>query len=295
MNTTDLLNYWGDYMRAEGKTARTIHDRIRLFRFIEEDLGIPLMDITRANLVTYLGSQKVADRWSKGTRSRYRSTIHTFYTWLQDEGFRADNPAARLPRITVPEHDPNPVNVKDIELMVNSGAYKRTRMMIALHYYAGLRVHEIAKLHGRDIDWNNAVLTVLGKGGRIRRLGISDALWKLMQDYPRDGYWFPNFRRNRQFAAGEGHINSQSVSDAISDAFRRSGITGHRPHDLRASTATEQLEAGVNSLKTQRAMRHVSYATTERYTRLAIEATREAFNAQPVIQFPDRSGRRRAA
>ena len=257
--------------------------------------GKPLLEVTRIDLINYLGSEAVAERWSRGTRRHYRSTIHTFYTWVQDEGLRADNPAARLPKVTAVDHDPNPVHVNDIARMVASGAYKRSRMMIALHYYAGLRVHEIAKMHGRDVDWNNAILSVLGKGGRIRRLGIGDALWGLMQGWPTDAYWFPNHVANRQFEAGEGHILSNSVSDAIRDAYVRTGIVGHRPHDLRASTATEQLEAGVNSLKTQRAMRHVSYATTERYTRLAIEATREAFNAQPVIQFPDRSGRRRAA
>jgi integrase/recombinase XerD len=295
MNTDEVLTYWATYQRSEGKGARTIADRLRLLRFIEEETGTPILELTRLDLIAYLGSERVAERWSLGTRRRYRSTIHTFYTWVQDEGIRPDNPAARLPKVATFDHDPNPVHVNDIALMVSTGAYRKTRMMIALHYYAGLRVHEIAKMHGRDIDWNNAVLSVQGKGGRIRRLGISDALWALMQDFPRDAYWFPNHRANRFFAAGEGHIVSNSVSDAIRDAYLRSGITGHRPHDLRASTATEQLDAGVNSLKTQRAMRHVSYATTERYTRLAIEATREAFNAQPVIPFPERSGRRRAA
>lgn len=295
MTTDEILDYWRIYMRSEGKAHRTIDDRIRLMRMIEDEVGQPLKELTRTALITYLGSESVSEKWSLGTRRRYRSTIHTFYTWLQDEGIRADNPAARLPKISVPEHDPNPVHVADIALMVRTGAYRKTRMMIALHYYAGLRVHEIAKMHGRDVDWNNAILSVLGKGGRIRRVGVGDHLWELMQDFPRAAYWFPNHKTNRLYKAGEGHIMSNSVSDAIRDAFVRSGIVGHRPHDLRASTATEQLRSGVNSLKTQRAMRHVSYATTERYTHLDIEATREAFNAQPVIQFPERSGRKRAA
>jgi len=296
MNTDTLLNHWANYMRSEGRADRTIRERMTFFATIETEIGVPLIEITRLDLIAYLGHPDVVQKWKPSTRRHYRSSIHTFYTWLQDEGFRPDNPAARLPKIRVPEHDPNPVHVNDIARMVATGAYRKTRMMIALHYYAGLRVHEIAKMHGRDIDWNNAVLTVLGKGGRIRRLGISDALWTLMQGFPRDSYWFPNTKPNRTFGkVGEGHILSNSVSDAIQDAMHRSGITAHRPHDLRASTATEQLEAGVNSLKTQRAMRHVSYATTERYTRLSVESTREAFNAQPVIPFPARSGRKRAA
>jgi len=259
------------------------------FRTIENDIGKPLLEVTRADLITYLGA---ATQWQASTRRHYRSAIHTFYTWLQDEGYRLDNPAARLPTIAVKRHDPNPVPLADIQRMVSTGAYRKTRMMIALHYYAGLRVHEIAKMHGRDIDWRHAVLSVLGKGGTIRRVGIGDALWQLMQQFPRDAYWFPNHKANRLHAAGEGHILSNSVSDAIRDAMRRSGINNHKPHDLRASTATEQLNAGVQGIRTQRAMRHVNYATTEWYTRVDVEGTREAFNAQPVIIVPSRSGRR---
>lgn len=296
MVTDALLDYWASFMSAEGLGERTIRERLALFRTIETEIGKPLLEVNRQDLITYLGSPVVRERWSAGTRRHYRSSIHTFFTWAQDEGLRVDNPAARLPRISVKPHDPNPVAVDDIQLMVTTGAYRNTRMMIALHYYAGLRVHEIAKIHGRDIDWRHRILAVFGKGAVTRRIGLGDALWDLAQDYPRDEFWFPNKKPNRLYSTvGEGHVLSNSVSDAIRDAFRRSGIDNHRPHDLRASTATEQHLAGVPLFKTQKAMRHSSSATTEFYTRIDIEGTREAFNAQPTIDFPARSGRKRAA
>lgn len=291
MNTDQVLDYWAQYMRAEDLSPATIRERIRYFRNLEHELTTPLQQITRQQLIHHLGT----DRWSNTTRQHYRSALHTFYTWLQDEGIRADNPAARLPKVRVKKREPNPVPVTDIQRMLTTGAYRKTRVMIALHYYAGLRVHEIAKMHGRDIDWENRILTVKGKGGTTRRIGIGDALWAIVDEMPRDGYWFPNVKANRLHKPGEGHILSNSVSDVIRDAYLRAGIRTHRPHDLRASTATEQSRAGVSPLKIQRAMRHLSLATTELYTQITVEDTREAFNAQPVIQFPQRSGRRKAA
>lgn len=295
MNTDELLAFWANFMRAEGLAFRTVAERITLFRTIETEIGKPLLEIKRVDLIGYFGRPEIIERWSASTRRHYRSSVHTFYTWLQDEDLRTDNPAARLPRIFVPDRDPNPVPVADIQLMVSTGAYRRTRVMIALHYYAGLRVHEIARMHGSLIDWRNRVLRLPGKGGSVRSLGISAALWEVVKDMPQDRYWFPNHRANHLFAAGEGHIMRTSVSDAIHDAMIRSGIVGHRPHDLRASTATEQDRAGVSPLHTRKAMRHQSLATTTKYTAIGIEDTRDAFDAQPVIQIPARSGRRRAA
>jgi len=291
MGTDQVLNYWAQYMRAEDLSPNTIRERLRFFTNLQRDLTTPLLQITRQQLIAYLGTTK----WSNSTRQHYRSALHTFYTWAQDEQLRVDNPAARLPRVRVKKREPNPVPVTDIQRMLTSGAYRKTRVMIALHYHAGLRVHEIAKLHGRDIDWTNRILTVTGKGGTTRRIGIGDALWGIVAGQPRDRYWFPNRKANRTHAAGEGHVLSNSVSDVIRDAYLRAGITAHRPHDLRASTATEQSRAGVSPIKIQKAMRHLSLATTELYTQVTVEETREAFNAQPVIYMPHRSGRRKAA
>lgn len=296
LTTEQALSLWQSTMRFEGLGHRTIRERLQMCRAIEGDIGKPLILLERRDIIDYLGSDLAHMRWKPNTRRHYRSNLRGFFTWLQDEGFRLDNPTLRLPRIAVPERDPNPVPVDDIARMLATGAYRKTRVMIALHYYAGLRVHEIAKMHGRDVDWRNRILSVTGKGGSTRRIGIGAALWEVIQDMPRDAYWFPNLKPNRQFPViGEGHIMSNSVSDVIRDAMVRSGVLGHKPHDLRASTATEQAKAGVNPTRTQRSLRHMSYATTERYTRVDIEGTREAFDAQPVVPFPQRSGRRRAA
>jgi len=287
-----ILTFWRDWMTAQDLTARTITERIRFIRQVDRFIEGGFLTATRQDLIQFMGSDP---EWSNTTRAHYRSALHTFYTWLQDEEIRSDNPAAKLPKVKHRKRVPNPVEVADISAAVSSGAYRRTRQMIALHYYALLRGHEIAKVHGRDVDWRNRTIEVLGKGKKVRRVPINDALWEVVKDMPRDGYWFPNWKTNRVFAAGEGHILANSVSRLLAQALRRGGVHGHRPHDLRASGITEQVRAGVHVLVVQENAGHASAATTQLYNLVNLEQKRDGVASITPIEIPERSGRKRAA
>ncbi len=211
---------------------------------------------------------------------------------MQDEGLRLDNPAYRLPRVATRKREPNPFSVDEINQLLQSGIYRKTRVMVALHYYLGLRVSEIAAVNGDDIDWENRTLHTIGKGRKPATLPVPAAVWPLFHQMPRTGYWFPNRTKNKLHAAGEGHIMGNSVSGLIGEAIKRIGLK-HRPHDLRASLATEMHEAGVSDFIVQRSMRHSNMDTTTKYLLLRPEGIRHGFDLLPVLQMPERSGRRR--
>jgi integrase/recombinase XerD len=212
---------------------------------------------------------------------------------MQEEELRLDNPAYRLPRVATRKREPNPFTIDEINQLLNCGIYRKTRVMVALHYYLGLRVSEIAAVNGADIDWTARTLHTVGKGRKAATLPVPAALWPLLMEMPRTGYWFPNRTRNRMYAAGEGHITGNSVSGLIGEAIKRAGLK-HRPHDLRASLATEMHEAGVSSFIIQRSMRHSNMDTTTNYLLLKPEGIRSGFEALPVIHMPKRSGRPRS-
>lgn len=291
MESEKILEFWAQYMRAEDLTEATIKERIRFVVNVERVAG-EIMKVKRADLIAYMASNAT---WSNSTKQHYRSALHTFFTWLQDEEMRLDNPAAKLPKVKSRKRQATPVTTADIHRLLHGGAYKRTRLMVALHYYVGLRVSEIAQLHVDDIDWTNRTLTTLGKGRKKRVLPLNDAVWELLSSERRDGYFFPNWKANERYAAREGHILGRSVSDVLSRAMKRAGVTNHKPHDLRAATATEQSRAGVNAFVIQQNMRHEQANTTAGYILVDIEQMREGLNRLPSIPMPAHSNRRRAA
>ncbi|MEZ2371029.1 tyrosine-type recombinase/integrase [Arthrobacter sp. RCC_34] len=288
MNTEETLRYWTAYMRTADLAERTIRERLIFIRHVDRETS-GIYSVTKRELIEWIGAQ----RWSNSTRVHRRSGLNTFFAWMQEEGLRADNPAYQLPKVQMAPRDPRPFHVDEIEALLSSGIYRRTRVMVALYYYVGLRASEIAAVHGGDVDWRRQTLTTVGKGNKTKELPIPAALWEIVQDMPRDAYWFPNHQANRKFAAGEGHITGQSVSAVLSDAIRRAGLK-HRPHDLRAATATEMNRHGVSAFVIQGGMRHERMDTTNHYLKVDLEQIRAGYETLPVVSMPARSGRRAA-
>ena len=223
------------------------------------------------------------------SRATTRATFLAFYTFVHDEGLRADNPALRLPVVMVPKRRPRPYTQEQIDRLLSSGAYKRTRAMILLAAYQGLRASEIARMHSDDVDLESGTMKVLGKGGRTDYLPLH-AIIRDLAPTMRDGWWFP------ARAGREGHIKGQSVSDLLTDARDRAGIVDKRltGHSLRHSFGTELVRRGANIRAVQELMRHTSLSHTQQYTQVLDEDEREALAVLPMRKIPARSGRRLA-
>lgn len=135
-------------------------------------------------------------------------------------------------------------------------------MMILLAAMGGLRVHEIAKFRGEDIDVVNGIITVTGKGGATEIIPAHEAILADAGTFPLRGYWFPSYPRQ---GGGLPHVSRTAVSKAIHDTMIRAGILG-KPHQLRHWYGTTLLAEGVDMRIVQKLMRHKSVATTQIYT-----------------------------
>ncbi|WP_396645486.1 tyrosine-type recombinase/integrase, partial [Microbacterium sp.] len=224
---------------------------------------------------------------SPATRRTIRDALTTFFTFLQDEGFREDNPTTRLPAVRVPKGTPRPFTRAQVEAMLTSGAYWRTRVMILLGYYQGFRVSQIARVHGSDIDLLTMTIHTVGKGGKEGRLPLHPVIAEISKLMPKDDYWFPA-RGGRA-----GHIHGSSVTERITDAKRRAGITDPRltPHSLRHAFGSELVEENVDIRVVQELMMHESLSTTQIYTHVSERRKTEAINTRVAMPIPLHSGR----
>lgn len=285
MNDKDLLAAFADYQRSGNRAARTISTRASILRGFAARQDTNLLDATVFHMRRDIGREGIAP----STRATTRATFLAFYAFIQGEELRLDNPALRLPVVKVPPHRPRPYTQEQIDRLLSTGAYKRTRAMILLAAYQGLRASEIAAVHSDDVDLESGTLKVLGKGGRTDYLPLHPIIHDLAPTM-RDGYWFPA-RRGR-----EGHIKGQSVSDLLTDARERAGIvdTALTGHSLRHAFGTELVRRGANIRAVQELMRHSSLQTTQRYTQVLDEDRRTALSVLPQRAIPARSGRRTA-
>lgn len=273
---------FAEYQRSGNRAKRTISSRTSILRAFAARQDLELVNATVFDLRRDIGREGIAP----STRATTRATFLAFYGFLQAEGLRADNPALRLPVVKVPPHRPRPYTQDQIDVLLSSGAYKRTRAMILLSAYQGLRASEVAAVHSDDIDLAVGTLKVCGKGGRTDYLPLHPVIRELAPTM-RPGWWFPA-RRGQ-----DGHIRGQSVSDLLTDARERAGIVDRAltGHSLRHAFGTELVRRGANIRAVQELMRHSSLQTTQRYTQVLDEDRRIALAVLPARTIPIRSGR----
>lgn len=268
-----ILDQWRLWMQSQGLSNRTITERLATVRHMLTHTDVQPHDLAPTDIQSYL-----ARNMSPASRATYHATIRAFCTWMQRNGIRTDNPADLTPRPKRPKSAPRPVESSQLAALIAVANRRRTLTYILLGAMAGLRVHEIAKIRGEDIDPYTGVLTVVGKGGKVAQIPLHERILEEACHYPQHGYWFPTYTPDSKTP----HIAAHAVSAAISGAMHRAGFAG-KPHQLRHFYGTELVRAGVNLRIVQTLMRHESPATTAIYTRVNVDQMREGIAA---LTFP---------
>lgn len=262
---TDTLAAWELAMKGQGLSPRTVTERLATVRMMLERGAVDGPNLTPDHIRVFL-----ARRMSPATRATYHASIRAYCAWMLRAGIRDDNPADATDRPRRPKTGPRPIRSEQMKALMAKANRQRTRDYIALAALAGLRVHEIAKIHGRDLDPWTYVLNVVGKNSKQAEIPLHPDLHEMADRMPRDGYWFPAYS-----AQGNGeHVTSHAVSAAIRGAMQRAGFDG-KPHQLRHSYGTNLVRAGVHMRVVQKLMRHDSPASTAIYTAVEFDQLQE--------------------
>lgn len=257
------IEEWRLAQRAQGLSHRTVTERCRVAQSMADQTGDPLTVSTR-QVRAWVADQQV----SQSTRATYDRYCRALFRFLVEDGLRADDPMAKARRVRDPRREARPVTDAHLEALLASRMHRRTRVMVYLAAFQGLRVHEVAKIRGEDVDLLAGLLFVAGKGGVTASLPLHPLVASVAADMPRVGYWFPV----HAYTGRTGHIHGNSVSSMLSTAMRRAGIPGGTAHRLRHWYGTSLVKNGTNLRAVQQLLRHASLATTERYVRVEEQA-----------------------
>ena len=266
-----LLDTWTSTMQGQGLSERTIAERRRVIAQLARDTGTDPAALTAPTLSSWLATLP-----SAATRDAYYSITRAWTRWLILAGHRDDDPTIRVPRPRLPPAKPRPITDTQLATLLNLPLRRDTRTKILLAAYAGLRIHEIAKIRSTDVDQTAGTITITGKGSRTDTLPAHPLILNLATTYP-PGYWFPSPARPGQPVA------ARTVGTVISRALTRAGVDASA-HQLRHYFATTLLKNGADSRVVQTLMRHSSLATTGRYLAVSTDQQREALN---LLHQPD--------
>lgn len=221
---------------------------------------------------------RLASQWgdlANSSVARKASALRRFYGFLHEEGLRADNPSAALPKPAQARSLPKILDKGEVDLLFQSIDARlakphpsandyRLSALIELLYGSGLRASELVALPRSSVTSDRPFIILMGKGSKERLVPISDRarhaviVWQAF--VPKDARFL--------FPSRKAHITRIRLFQIIKKLAAESGLNPEKvsPHVLRHAFATHLLAGGANLRALQAMLGHADIATTQIYT-----------------------------
>lgn len=238
------------------------------------------------------------------TVRRKAAALRAFYRFLRSEGLRSDDPTTALRAPRRPRRAPAVLRRDEVERLLaaprgSDPLTLRDRALLELLYACGLRASEAAALDLGDIDPQEALVRVRGKGEKERLVPVGRVALSALD------LWLSRGRPRLVGATNEralfvnargGRLTRQGVYTIVRRHARTAGLARKlSPHTLRHTFATHLLAGGCDLRTVQELLGHADVTTTQIYTQLAADRLRDDYyRAHPralhkaVQELPDR-------
>jgi len=244
---------------------------------------VELVSADRADILDYIAWRVEAGAKPRST-ARQLSSFRRFFRYLVREGVISDDPTAQIAMPKIGRALPQSLTQEEVEALlaapnVSEPLGHRDRTMLEVLYATGVRVSELINLKLSQLNLNQGVLRIVGKGDRERLIPLGDEAQEWLKEFI-DGqrieillerqteYLFPTRRGDRMTRQAFWHI--------IKRYAKKAGIPKHlSPHTVRHAFATHLLNNGADLRVVQLLLGHSDLSTTQIYTHVARERMKE--------------------
>ena len=281
-----LDSLWAERGLSDNSLQSYRHDLLHL----QNRLGVRSQGIktaTREDLLAVLAAE-VQQGKSPRSISRYLSAYRQFYRWLVREGTISSDPVALIESPKTGRGLPRALSEQDVESLLaapDTGTMlgMRDRAMLELMYATGLRVSELVGLQLSNLNLNQGVIRVIGKGQKERLVPIGDEAHESLKVYLSDGR--PALLKGVQtdcvfVTTRKAGMTRQAFWYMVRRYASQCGISKKlSPHMLRHSFATHLLNHGADLRVVQLLLGHSDLSTTQIYTHIAREGLKRMHEA----------------
>lgn len=278
---SDLLQ-WGEFLRERRRHALTarppdVQDFLASLAAGREPAAAGGRGAPRASF---------EQRARPTTVRRKAAALRAFYRFLRSEGWRSDDPTAALRAPRRPRRAPVVLRRDEVERLLaaprgGDPLALRDRALLELLYACGLRASEAAGLDLADVDPQEALVRVRGKGEKERLVPVGRVALAALDR------WLAHGRPRLVGASNEralfvnargGRLTRQGVYAIVRRHARSAGLARKLgPHTLRHTFATHLLAGGCDLRTVQELLGHADVTTTQIYTQLATDRLREDY------------------
>lgn len=213
---------------------------------------------------------------------RRLSAVRSLFTYLTRQGITKDNPSKGLRPPKAPRKLPQVLDVDEVvqlvELPTDGTLGLRDRALLELLYSSGLRVSEICSLTWRNLDLDDCLVTVLGKGSKTRIVPVGSHAVNALKDWRQQSA--PTLSAPVFPGRAGAFISSRAIQLRLRHLAQQQGIWKRvYPHLLRHSFASHMLESSSDLRSVQELLGHADIATTQIYTHLDFQRLATVYDA----------------
>ncbi len=230
-------------------------------------------------------------RYEKSSISRKLSAIRSFFSYLEKAGHILQNPAIDVASPKLNKYIPGCLSVDEMFGLLDmppqdSPLGLRDRALLELLYSTGLRVSEVNSLDISNVDFEQRLIRVRGKGNKERIVPVGRKALKALEKYLAS--CDPLRRRAKKEASGHAplfinyrgeRLSVRSIARLLKKYVARAGLSPEiSPHAMRHSFATHLLDGGADLRSVQELLGHESLSTTQKYTHVSLDRLMEVYD-----------------
>lgn len=253
LSLAEALPSYRRHLAAENKAPSTIAVYATSVERLERYLlgkGMPtrLAGIRREHIEAWLVDLSERGK-AAATLSVYYRSLQPFFAWAVSEGEIATSPMERMRPPAVPEQPVAVLSEEQIGALLRAcqgTAFedRRDEAIVRLLIDTGMRRGECAGLAVEDLDLDQDVAVVLGKGRRQRSCPFGKRTARALDRYLRMRRSHPHAARSELWLGYRGPLSGDGIMQMLQRRGARAGIEGLHPHQLRHTFAHQWMSAG---------------------------------------------------
>lgn len=241
---------WRRDLRVRNRSPRTIQSYEEAVRQLVEHTGATtIAELDRRAVTSYLHS--VAERFRPATVAvRFRS-LQQWFGWLVDEGEVDRSPMDKMRAPSVPEQPVEVLRVDQVRAVLDTCESKtftgrRDAALVRVLFDTGARLAEVARLTVERVDLELDVVTVVGKGGRIRSCPFGDRTGRALSRYLRVRAKHPHAGLDALWLSDRGAMTDSGVAQMLRRRGKAAGVSGLHAHQFRHTFAHLMRAEGID-------------------------------------------------
>jgi len=245
--------------------------------------GVAMATAKRSDLLQFIAWRVESGARPRST-ARQLSSFRRFFRHLLREGTVKEDPTAQIAMPKIGRSLPRSLTEEEVESLLGAPEIAeplghRDRTMLEVLYATGLRVSELVNLKSGQVNINQGIIRIVGKGDRERLIPLGEEAVRWLTEFGRHArleilierqtdYLFPTRRGDRMTRQAFWHI--------IKRYAQKAGVQkALSPHTLRHAFATHLLNHGADLRVVQMLLGHSDLSTTQIYTHVARERMKE--------------------